>query len=129
MFCVKLNFTFEKILFEHKIGLLKMEQISVEQLHEKIQSGEDICVLDVREQEEYDESNMGARLWPLSKLRQMDADGIEDWKQKEIIVHCHSGKRSLQACMLLETLGFLNVSNLVGGIAEWQEKYGDEKVG
>lgn len=105
-----------------------MNQITVEELHNRLQEQEGLNVLDVREQEEYDENNMGARLWPLSKLKHMDAEGIDDWKDNEIIVHCRSGQRSLQACMLLETMGFPNVTNLKGGIKEWQEKYGAEKL-
>lgn len=105
-----------------------MNQITVEQLHERLQNEANLHVLDVREQDEYDETNIGARLWPLSKLRQMDAEGIEDWQDEEIIIHCRSGQRSLQACMLLETMGFSQVTNLIGGIKEWQEKYGTEKI-
>lgn len=105
-----------------------MNQITVEELHDRLQKEKNVFVLDVREQEEYDENNIGARLWPLSKLKQMDADGLNDWKENEIIIHCRSGQRSMQACMLLETMGFSNVTNLKGGIKEWQEKYGSEKL-
>ena len=105
-----------------------MNQITAEELHERLSKQEDIRVLDVREQEEYDECNLGCRLWPLSKLMKMDTEGIDDWKDKEIVIHCHSGNRSLQACMLLETMGFPSVTNLKGGIEVWQQLYGDEKV-
>lgn len=105
-----------------------MEQISVEQFHERLQSGGNIHVLDVREKDEFEEDNIGARFWPLSRLRQMDADGLEKWKEEEIIVHCHSGKRSMEACMLLETMGFSKTVNLKGGIKEWHERYGNEQL-
>jgi len=106
-----------------------MENISVEQLKGRIDAGEQLNVLDVREADEYAAANIGARLLPLSDLRNMDADAIEDWKDQEVIVHCRSGKRSIEACMLLETMGFAKTVNVVGGIMEWQEKYGDQKLG
>lgn len=105
-----------------------MNQITVEELHERLNNDPDLHVLDVREEDEYNDCNIGARFWPLSKLKQMDADGLDDWKDKEIIVHCRSGQRSLQACMLLETMGFTRLTNLKGGIKEWLEKYGPERL-
>ena len=47
-------------------------------------------------------------------------DEIDDWKDKEVIVHCRSGVRSLQACAMLEQMGFANTKNLTGGILAWQ---------
>ncbi len=105
-----------------------MEHISVEQLKDRLDRGEKLHVLDVREADEYQETNMGARLLPLSRLRQMDADEIDNWKEEEVIVHCKSGKRSLEACMLLETMGFSNTTNLTGGILAWKERYGDQQL-
>lgn len=106
-----------------------MQHISVIELKKRLDAGERPHVLDVREQEEYDEANMGGHLWPLSKLRHMELDPlIENWKEEEVIVHCKSGKRSLEACMLLETLGFAHTTNLMGGIMEWQASFGEEKI-
>lgn len=105
-----------------------MEQITVEQLKDRLDSGAGLHVLDVREPAEYEEANIGARLLPLSKLRMMDADEIEDWKEEEVIIHCRSGQRSMEACMLLETMGFAHVVNVSGGIMAWKEKFGDQKL-
>jgi rhodanese-related sulfurtransferase len=105
-----------------------MEHITTDQLKARLDAGEKLNVLDVREADEYAESNMGALLLPLSKLRQMDTEGIDQWKDQEVIVHCRSGKRSLEACMLLETMGFQHTVNMVGGIMEWQEKFGSATV-
>jgi len=76
----------------------------------------------VREPQEYAEFNIGAKLLPLGQVMSMQVDEIEDWKEDEVIVHCRSGKRSMQAGMMLETLGFKNVKNLEGGMMAWQEK-------
>ncbi len=105
-----------------------MEHITVEELKRRNDSGETLYVLDVRETDEYDDANIGAKLLPLSKLRLMETDGIDDWKDKEVIVHCRSGKRSMEACLLLETLGFGQTVNVTGGIMDWQAKFGDARL-
>jgi rhodanese-related sulfurtransferase len=106
----------------------KMDQITVEALHQLVREHPGLHVLDVREANEYEEYNIGARFFPLSRLRQMDAAEIEDWKDDEIIVHCRSGQRSMEACMLLQTLGFAQPVNLTGGIVAWTKAYGDERI-
>lgn len=105
-----------------------MKKITVEELYQKLESGEQLHVIDVREQDEYEEVNIGAKLLPLSQLKNMEADPIEAWKDEEVIVHCRSGQRSMQACMILEQLGFVNTVNVSGGIMDWIKKYGDKKL-
>lgn len=105
-----------------------MEHITVEALKDRLDAGNKLHVLDVREAAEYQEANIGARLLPLSQLRLMDADEIEDWKEEEVMIHCRSGQRSMEACMLLETMGFSHVVNVTGGIMAWKEKFGDLKL-
>jgi rhodanese-related sulfurtransferase len=105
-----------------------MLNITVEELKQRLNNQETLNVIDVREKEEYDDVNIGAQLIPLSQLRQMDADAIEHLKNQEVIVHCRSGKRSMEACLLLETMGFSKTVNVTGGIMAWLEKYGQEKV-
>jgi rhodanese-related sulfurtransferase len=98
-----------------------MQNISVEELKKRKESGEELFILDVREPDEYKESNMGALLIPLGQVMNGQIDAIEDWKDKEVIVHCRSGKRSLTACLVLEQMGFTNTKNLSGGILAWME--------
>lgn len=105
-----------------------MEHITVEQLKARLDAGEQLHVLDVREANEYAESNIGATLLPLSQLRNMDTEAIDDWKQDEVIVHCRSGKRSMEACMLLDTMGFAKTVNVTGGILDWQQKFGNAQI-
>lgn len=105
-----------------------MKEITVEELKSKIDSGANINIIDVREPEEYNEANIGAKLLPLGQIMNMQFDEIEDLKNEELIVHCRSGKRSIQACMVLEGAGFTNTVNVVGGILAWQEKYGNQKI-
>ena len=105
-----------------------MENITVEELKARVDAGEKLHILDVREPDEYAEFNIGGKLVPLGKIQSMQADEIDDWKEEEVIVHCRSGKRSMQAGMVLEQMGFKNVKNLTGGVLAWQEKYGNEKL-
>lgn len=97
-----------------------MENISVQELKQRKDANETLYILDVREPHEYAEVNMGALLIPLGQVAQGQIDAIEDWKDKEVIVHCRSGVRSATACMVLEQLGFTNTKNLTGGILAWE---------
>lgn len=101
-----------------------MENITVDELKSRLDKGEKLNLIDVREPDEYAETNIGAKLIPLGKIMGMQIEEIEDLKGEELIIHCRSGKRSLQAAMYLEMLGFTNTKNVVGGILEWNEKFG-----
>ncbi len=86
-------------------------------------SGEDINLLDVREDFERNEFHIGGRHYRLRRLQDMDIEEIEDLKEKEVICYCRSGQRSAMACLILEHLGFKNTVNVVGGVVEWKEKF------
>jgi rhodanese-related sulfurtransferase len=101
-----------------------MENITAEELKKRIDSGEALHIVDVREPHEHEEFNIGGTLLPLGDIRAMQIDEIEDLKEEEVIVYCRSGGRSSQAAMILETMGFSNVKNLAGGMLGWQEKFG-----
>jgi rhodanese-related sulfurtransferase len=98
-----------------------MDNISAEELKRRMDAGEKINLIDVREPDEYAEFNLGGRLIPLGKIQSMQIEEIEDLRDEEVIIHCRSGKRSLVACLFLETLGFKNTRNLAGGVLAWQE--------
>ena len=93
-----------------------MKEISVQELKEKIDNGEDFQLIDVREDFEYEVSNLGGVLIPLGGIL-IEADKIA--KDKPVIVQCRSGKRSAAAIMQLEQLGYTNLYNLQGGILAW----------
>jgi rhodanese-related sulfurtransferase len=101
-----------------------MQNITVEEVKERLDAGEQLHILDVREPSEYAQFNINGKLLPLGIIMGMILDDIEDWKNEEIIVHCHAGARSMQACVVLEQVGFTNVKNMVGGLSAWQEKFG-----
>ncbi|MDB5031861.1 rhodanese-like domain-containing protein [Mucilaginibacter sp.] len=93
-----------------------MQEITVQELKEKLDSGEDFQLIDVREDFEYETSNIGGILIPLGGII-IEADKIS--KDKPVVVMCRSGKRSAAAIMQLEQLGYTNLANLKGGILAW----------
>jgi len=101
-----------------------MENITVEEVKRRMDAGEELHLVDVREPYENADFNIGGILLPLGEIRSMQIDDIENLKDKEVILYCRSGNRSAQAAMFLETMGFENTKNLVGGVLAWQEKYG-----
>ena len=101
-----------------------MEIIQAEQVHQRLDAGEQLHLIDVRQPEEHTEYNIGGLLLPLGNIMQMQIDDIEGWREQEVICYCRSGQRSMQACMLLESMGFSNVKNLAGGMLNWKAVYG-----
>jgi len=101
-----------------------MQTITAEELKSRIDAGEKINIVDVREPHENAEFNIGGVLVPLGRIQTMDVDELEKFKKEELVVYCRSGNRSGQACMILDTMGFTNTKNLVGGMLKWQEKFG-----
>ena len=93
-----------------------VENIRPDQLNEKIESGEDIFILDVRTPgENAVQAIKGSHLIPLQELgHRMD----ELPKDKDIVVYCRIGSRSASACAFLARQGFM-VKNLEGGIMLW----------
>lgn len=104
-----------------------MQNITVEELKNRLDAGEEIDIVDVREPHENVEFNIGGTLIPLGKIQTMQIEEIEELKEKELILYCRSGNRSGQACMFLDAMGFKNTKNLVGGMLAWQEKYGNSR--
>jgi rhodanese-related sulfurtransferase len=98
-----------------------MKQISAEELKSRIDNGEKLNIIDVREPAEYAEYNIGGKLIPLGKIMGMQFDEIEDLKNEELILHCKGGTRSAQACLFLEQAGFTNVANLTGGVIAYMK--------
>lgn len=95
-----------------------MQIIEATELKQRMVS-EKINLIDVRQPEEHAEFNIGGILLPLGNIMSMQIEEIEDLRNEEVICYCRSGQRSMQAAMMLETMGFTNVKNLAGGMLGW----------
>jgi sulfur-carrier protein adenylyltransferase/sulfurtransferase len=97
----------------------KMDEITPLELKARMDKGDDIFILDVREPHEYDIAKIeGATLIPLGQVAQRvgELDATAD-----IIVHCKMGGRSAKAQGILKEMGFSRVTNLAGGITRWSD--------
>jgi len=101
-----------------------MENIQAETVKQRLDAGETLHLVDVREPHEHAAFNIGGTLIPLGNIMAMQIDAIEEMKSAEIICYCRSGQRSMQAAMMLESMGFTNTKNLVGGMLNWEATYG-----
>lgn len=95
-----------------------MQEITASELKARIDAGEDIQLIDVRQPDEYAFAKIdGAKLIPLGEIMAR-MDEIDP--ARETVVHCKMGGRSARAIEALERSGFTGkLSNLVGGITAW----------
>ncbi|MGB8654706.1 MAG: molybdopterin-synthase adenylyltransferase MoeB [Candidatus Acidiferrales bacterium] len=93
--------------------------ITPRELKARLDRGDDLFILDVREPHEYQICNIGGRLIPLGELSRRAA---ELDSSREIVAHCRSGKRSAEAVEFLRKAGFRKLWNLKGGILAWSEE-------
>ena len=109
---------------EEKAAAATMLDMTPEELKQRLDAGDDLFVLDVREPHEYQICNIGGHLIPLNDLpkRVGELDS-----SREIVVHCKMGGRSAKAVDFLKQAGFARVHNLAGGINAWSDRI-DPKV-
>lgn len=90
------------------------------ELKQLIDNGEEFILVDCREQGEWDEGHIKEAIFiPLSDFGAQWESKLKN-KDAKIVMQCRSGKRSLNACMLLMHEDFSNLYNLDGGIIGWQ---------
>ena len=94
-------------------------EITPKQLKQRLDHGDDLYILDVREPHEYQICNLNGHLIPLGELpkRVGELDS-----SREIVAHCRSGKRSAEAVEFLTKAGFRKIWNLKGGILAWSDE-------
>ena len=101
-----------------------INEITVQELKALKSENKDFQLIDVREEHEADEFNIGGELIPLGTVPEHTDKIATD---KTVVIHCRSGKRSANAIQYLQGQGFDNLVNLEGGVLAWQAEYGDEK--
>jgi molybdopterin/thiamine biosynthesis adenylyltransferase/rhodanese-related sulfurtransferase len=94
-------------------------EITPRELKTRLDRGDDLYILDVREPHEYQICNLGGHLIPLGDLSKR-ASELDS--SREIVAHCRSGKRSAEAVEFLQRAGFRKVLNLKGGILAWSDE-------
>ena len=100
-----------------------MNTITTDDLKARFDVGEHPHLLDVREDSERADFNIGGTHIPIGKIQSMQLDDLDELnKDDEIIVYCRSGNRSGMATHVLGMLGYTNVKNLVGGMVDWNNK-------
>ncbi len=104
---------------EEKIVKNGIPQLTVKELKSRIDAGEDVYILDVREPYEYKIAQIGGKLIPQNEVPQRLAE-ID--RQREVIVHCRSGVRSQRIAEFLKQAGYPRVVNLAGGILAWSDE-------
>lgn len=99
-----------------------MKEINVQELKQLKDSNADFQLIDVREEYEFDEANLNGELIPVGEVMD-NLDKIS--RDKKVVVHCRSGKRSAGIIQALESqLGYTNLYNLKGGILAYIEEIG-----
>jgi sulfur-carrier protein adenylyltransferase/sulfurtransferase len=125
----------ELIDYEHFCGIVPeskeekavkngIPQLSVKNLKQRIDAGENVFILDVREPYEYQIAQIGGKLIPQNDVPQRLAEIPRD---REIVVQCRSGARSQKIAEFLKQSGYQQVVNLAGGILAWSDEI-DPKV-
>ena len=98
---------------------LEVPEVAAAEVRDALDRGDEFLLLDVREPDEVATARIeGSRGLPLGEL-EARMDELASWRQRRIVVHCHTGARSARACQALRAAGFRNVANLAGGIEAW----------
>ena len=103
---------------------MNVPEIQVEELKQRLDRGDDVFLLDVRDEYEFELSNIGGHLIPLPELPRRYKE-LND--RQEIVAVCKMGPRGVRAVEFLQRQGFKKVRNLSGGIHAWSDRV-DRKV-
>ena len=95
-----------------------MNQLNAAEYKHRAATGKDVLLIDVREEWERDMFNIGGLHIPMGELM---SRVNEIPKDKDVVVYCEKGIRSVIVIQRLEALGFHNLFNLSGGMKAWKE--------
>ena len=96
---------------------MPFKEVRPAEIKRRLEAGETLEVIDVREQNEYDYAHVeGTTLRPMSQIQSWWQDLPRD---RELVIMCHHGGRSAQVCAALHGAGFEHLTNMTGGIDAW----------
>ena len=98
---------------------MSVPEIRAEELKQRLDSGENLFLLDVRNEDEFEKSNIGGHLIPLAELPKRVGELDSNLK---IVALCKMGPRGAKAVQILHLAGFTKVWNLSGGIHAWSDR-------
>lgn len=108
----------------------RIEEITPDQIKEKQDSNTDFVLLDVREQDEWQQSHIAGASYLGKGVLERDIEQEYPNTDKEIVLYCGGGYRSALAADNLQKMGYRNVKSLAGGFRSWIEAgYPIEKNG
>ncbi len=97
-----------------------MQEITVQELKQMMDTKADLQLIDVREEYEYDIANLNGELIPMGEILN-SVEKID--RNKPVVIHCRSGARSATVIQQLERMhGFTNLLNLKGGIIAYAKE-------
>jgi rhodanese-related sulfurtransferase len=100
----------------------RVREVSVDDVKEKIESGEQFVLVDVREESEFAKDHLPGAI-PLGKgIIERDIEGKVPDLSTPLVLYCGGGFRSALAADNLQKMGYTNVLSMDGGIREWREK-------
>ena len=112
---------FSNPIFTVTKNLINMKELSQDEWQKKAKSDDKAVLLDVRTEEEVDEGYIpNSKNIDIYKGQEFvdEVDKLD--RDKHYYIYCRSGKRSSQACTLLDQMGFAETYNLAGGFSEWE---------
>lgn len=101
----------------------KNDEISVQELSEILEQDPATVLIDVREQDEFDDINLAGKLIPMSEIEDRYAEIPKD---VPAYIYCRTGRRSRSAIDWLKTKGYDNLFNVTGGIIAWLNEVNPE---
>jgi len=102
-------------------------EITIDDVKKLIDSEADFLFLDCRQESEYETASIeGATLLPMGEIAQR-VEELEEHKQRQIVIHCHHGGRSLRVAQWLRQQGFEHAQSMMGGIDGWSQQI-DESI-
>jgi rhodanese-related sulfurtransferase len=105
------------------LGNSMQDDISVQELSEILEKNPSAQIIDVREEEEHSDINIGGKLIPLGTLEERFAEVPKDGP---VYLYCRTGRRSRVALEFLKSKGYSNCLNVAGGIMAWLNEINPE---